>query len=162
MDARNRALAVYDRAMQFMTPPADSADVSGRQPGETTLSVWTRFNAVSTALASYLSFAINLPPTTVDRTAVENADDLSDDELLGTIPESERLTLDFALSQLDEFLASEDFQSNHPNFPNDSRHTVSPHASRLRAGPYPNGDRKPESNTREDAESGTQLYEHTQ
>jgi hypothetical protein len=121
VDARNRALAVYDRAMLFMSPPAEAADVRGRQPGETTLSVWTRFKTVSDALVGYLSFAINPQLTVVNRVAIENADDLSDVDLLARIPESERLAVDFAIAQLGAFLASQDFQESHPSWPNDAR-----------------------------------------
>ena len=54
---RGDVLAVYDRAVQFMTPSA-AGDVRERQPGESTASVWTRFKAVSDALAGYVRFAV--------------------------------------------------------------------------------------------------------
>jgi hypothetical protein len=118
---RNRALAVYDRAMQFMTPPAAAADLSGRQPNESTQSVWTRFKAVSDALVSYLSFALNSQPREIARLAIENPDEVSDDELLAIIPEGERLSIDHALAQLEGLLGSQDFQTSHPDWSNSSR-----------------------------------------
>jgi hypothetical protein len=118
---RNRALAVYDRAMQFMTPPVAVADVGGRHPNESTQSVWARFKAVSDALVSYLSFAVNAESGEVSRVAIENADELSDDEVLATIPEAERLPFDDALAQLEGFLCSRDFQASHPSWSNGSR-----------------------------------------
>ena len=96
VEMRKRALAAYDRAMQSMTPPVALADVSGRRPNESTQSVWTRFKAVSDALASYLRLVVDFGPVDVSRVAIENADEISDDELLATIPEGERLPLDDA------------------------------------------------------------------
>jgi hypothetical protein len=116
VDMRNRALAVYDRAMQFMTPPVAGADVSGRQPNESTESAWTRFKAVSDALVSYLSFAVDSLPIKVSRIAIENADDLSDDEVLSTIPEGERLPFDSALAQLEGVLTSQGFRASHASW----------------------------------------------
>ena len=121
VDMRNRALAVYDRAMQFMTTPVAVADVSGRQPDEATQSVWTRFKAVSDALVRYLSFAVKSQPTEVSRVAIENADEVSDEELLSTIPEAERRAFDDALSHLERHLSSEDFKASHPSWSNSSR-----------------------------------------
>ena len=118
---RNRALAVYDRAMQFMTPPAAVADVSGRQLNESTQSVWTRFKAVSDALVSYLSFAVNSQPTNISRAAIENPDEVSDEELLAIIPEGERLSIDHALAQIEGLLSSQDFQTSHPDWSKSSR-----------------------------------------
>ncbi len=118
---RNRALAVYDRAMQFMTPPAAAADVSGRQPNEPTQSVWNRFNAVSNALVNYLSCAVNSQLTEISRVAIENSDEVSDDELLAIIPEGERLSIDHALAQLEGLLSSQDFRTSHPDWLNASR-----------------------------------------
>jgi len=100
-DMRNRALAAYDRALQFMTPSVAAADVSARRPGESTQSVWARFKAVSNALVDYLSFAVDSRSMKVSRVAIENANDVSDEELLATIPEGERLPLDAALAQLE-------------------------------------------------------------
>jgi len=120
VDMRNRALAVYDRAMQFMTPPAGPADVSGRQSNESTQSVWIRFKAVSDALKIYLSFAVN-PLPQISRIAMEDSDTVSDDELLAVIPEEERLGIDLALGQLEEWLGSQEFQASHPGWPNDPR-----------------------------------------
>jgi hypothetical protein len=116
VDMRNRALAVYDRAMQFMTLPAAAADVSGRQPNESTRSVWTRFKAVSDTLASYLSFAVDPLPREISRVAIDNVDEVSEDEMLATIPEGERLPIDRALAQLEGFVGSQDFQTSHPNW----------------------------------------------
>jgi len=118
---RERALAVDDRAMQFMTPPAAAADLSGRQPNESTQSVWTRFKAVSNALGSYLSFAVDSEPAEIARVAIENLDEISDDELLAIIPEGERLNIDRALARLERSLSSQEFQASHPGWPNSSR-----------------------------------------
>lgn len=101
IDMRNRALAAYDRAMQFMTPPVAAADLSSRRPGESTQSVWARFKAVSDALVAYLNLAVHFQPVTVSRVAIENADDVSDEALLATISEAERLPLDQALARID-------------------------------------------------------------
>ncbi len=121
VDMRDRALGVFDRALQFMVPPISMADVSGRQPGESTQSVWTRFKAVSDALVRYLSFAVDAGPLEVTRVAIENADELSDDEVLSTIPEAERLPFDRALALLDALFGSRDFQASHPSRSHDSR-----------------------------------------
>lgn len=121
VDVRNRALAVFDRAMQFTTPPVATADVQARQPGESTQAVWSRFKAVSNALASYLSLAVDPQPTHVARVALENADDLSDDELLATIPEGERLPFDRALGRLGDVLGEVAFKASHPRWPLDPR-----------------------------------------
>lgn len=118
---RSRALAVYDRAVQFTAGPAAVADMSGRRPNESTPSVWTRFKAVSDALASYLSFAIDPDPIAVTRVAIANADDVSDDELLATIPETERLNLDRSLVQLEHLFDSREFQVGHPNWSTGAR-----------------------------------------
>lgn len=100
VDMRNRALAAYDRAMQFIAPPLGTADVSPRKTGESTQSVWERFKAVSNALVRYLRFAIDPAPMTIMRVALENADEVSDEELLATIAEDERLPLDRARSEI--------------------------------------------------------------
>ncbi|MGH7328008.1 MAG: hypothetical protein ACREJX_06625, partial [Polyangiaceae bacterium] len=71
--------------------------VSPSRSGESTHAVWSRFKAVSDALERYLSIAIDPNPDAVFRVAIENADEISDDELLATIPEGERLPLDVAL-----------------------------------------------------------------
>jgi hypothetical protein len=96
-EMRTRALAAYDRAMRFCHGPQSAADVSPRRPGEPTASVWSRFKAVSDALERYLSVAVDPHPEAVLRTAIENADELSDDVLLALIPEGERLPLEVAL-----------------------------------------------------------------
>jgi len=121
VDMRKRALAVYDRAMQFMTPPVAVADVSGRAPNESTQSVWARFKAVSDALVSYVRFAVDSQPIKVSRIAIENADDVSDDDLLAAIPDGERLPLDSALSQLQGFLSSQGFLASHPSWSSSAR-----------------------------------------
>jgi hypothetical protein len=118
---RGAALAVYDRAMQFMTPSLAAADVRSRQPNETTLSVWTRFKAVSDALATYLSFAVDARASEVSRVAIPNVDELSDEELLAAIPETERLPLNAALARLEGHLSSRDFGASHPGWSNNSR-----------------------------------------
>lgn len=121
VDMRNRALAAYDRAVQFMTPSVAAADVSSRQPNESTQSVWARFKAVSVALVDYFSFAVNSKLTDVSRIAIENADAVSDEELLATIPEAERVPVDDALAQLEGYLQSQAFQANHPGWSNGAR-----------------------------------------
>lgn len=121
VDMRERALAVYDRAMRFATPPAEAADVAPRRPDEPTTAVWTRFKAVSDALARYLSFAVASTHTEVSRVAVEDADRLSDDELLATIPEGERLAFDDAVSRLAAHLTSAAFRDTHPGWALDAR-----------------------------------------
>lgn len=95
VDMRNRALAAYDRAVRFTTKaPKGVADVSARRANESTASVWARFKAVSDALVHYFSFAIDPEATVIARIAIENADEISDEELLATIPEDERIPLD--------------------------------------------------------------------
>ncbi len=69
----------------------------------------------------YSSFAVDARPSDGSRTAIENADDVSDDELLAAIPEGERLPLDEALAQLDDFLGSAEFRTTHPSWPLDPR-----------------------------------------
>jgi hypothetical protein len=118
---RLRALAVYDRALQFAALPAEAADLRVRQPGESTQSVWTRFKGVSDALARYLSFAVDDGPAKVSRAAIENADDVTDDELLATIPEGERLPLGSGFARLENVFASHEFRTNHPGWSYDAR-----------------------------------------
>lgn len=98
VEMRRRALAVFDRAMQFRG--ADGADVEARRAGETTAAVWDRFRAVSEALVAYLGFAIDPEPADVARDALEDADAVGDDELLAAIPEGERLPLEPAVERL--------------------------------------------------------------
>ena len=121
VDMRNRALAVFDRAMQFTTPPVAAADLRARQPGESTQAVWSRFKAVSNALASYLSLAVDPGPADVTRVALANADELSDDELLATIPQGERLPLEAAVGRLRGVLDEASFKASHPGWPLDAR-----------------------------------------
>jgi hypothetical protein len=121
VDMRNRTLAAYDRAMQFMTPPVAAADVSPRRPGESTHSVWTRFKAASDALVGYLSFAIKYQPAEVSRVAIENADGIADEELLTAIAETERHPPEVALPELERYLGAADFQAGHSDWPNDPR-----------------------------------------
>jgi hypothetical protein len=121
VEMRKRALAAYDRAVQFLTPPLAAADVSPRRPGESTESVWARFKLVSDALARYLRFAIRTEARLIARVAIENADDLSDAELLAAIPEDERLAPDEAIPRLEELLASADFRAGHVGWPLDAR-----------------------------------------
>ncbi len=121
VDMRNRALAVYDRAMQFVPAPVAAADLCGRRPGESTESVWTRLRAASDALVIYLSYAIDSGPAEISRVALENADVVPDDDLLATIVEGERLPLDPALARLEALLDSREFQTSHPNWPSEPR-----------------------------------------
>ncbi len=105
VDMRNRALAAYDRAVRFTTQaPAAIADVSGRHPNESTESVWVRFKAVSDALVHYFSFAINPELMAIARIALENADEVSDEELLATIPQDERIPPDPAVVTREQYL----------------------------------------------------------
>ncbi len=115
------AVAVYDRALQFTASPAAAADLRRRQPDEPTLSVWTRFKTVSDALERYLRFAVDAEPSEVSRIAIEDADAVSDDELLAVIPEGERLDLDRALAQLDGVLRSPEFKASRSDWPYDAR-----------------------------------------
>lgn len=101
IEMRKRALAAYDRAARFCNPAASEADVSPRRPGESTLAVWSRFKAASDALERYLSIAVDPGADAVFRVAIENADELSDDELLAAIPEGERLPLNADLEDAD-------------------------------------------------------------
>jgi hypothetical protein len=105
VEMRKRALAAYDRAVRFCDAAAKEADVSPRHNGESTAAVWSRFKAVSEALERYLSIAVNPNNEAIFRIAIENADELSDDELLTIIPEGERLSLDVALqhAERDQF-----------------------------------------------------------
>ncbi len=116
-----RALAAYDRALQFMAPSAAAADVGPRRPGESTQSVWARFKAVSDALAGYLSFAVNAEPASVSRAPIDDADAISDEGVLETIPLAERLTEADAVARLERHLSSGDFQASHATWPNSSR-----------------------------------------
>jgi hypothetical protein len=125
-DEQRGVLAVYDRAVRFMTSSVATADVSARQPGESTLSVWTRFKAVSDALASYLSFAIDAEPSGVSRAAIDDPDERSDDEIVSAIPTTERRDLDDAVARLERHLSSAEFRASHESWPN------SPHAQYLR------------------------------
>ncbi len=121
IEMRRRALAAYDRAMHFVSPAAGAADLGARKPHEATESVWRRFKALSDALASYLSFAIDPGISDVRRIAIENADDVSDDELLATIGEDERLPLEDAAARLGAHLGSAEFRAAHPAWPADAR-----------------------------------------
>ena len=103
---RRRALAVFDRAMRFAGGSEAFADVEPRRPGEATDAVWRRFKAVSDALAEYLRCAVDAEPAESTRVALENADEVGDDELLAAIPEGERLPLDGAVAALATRLGS--------------------------------------------------------
>lgn len=125
-ERQRRVLAVYDRAVRFMTPSVATADVRARQPGESTLSVWTRFKAVSDALASYLSFAIDAGASAVSRAAIDDPDERSDDEMLSAIPATERADAGDAVARLEQHLGSAEFRASHDSWPNN------PHAQYLR------------------------------
>jgi hypothetical protein len=112
---QGRVLAVYDRAVQFMTPSA-AGDVRERQPGEPTAAVWTRFKAVSDALAGYLRFAVDAESSDVSRVAIENPDERSDDEILAAIPSAERRDAGDAVAQLEGHLRSDEFRARHPSW----------------------------------------------
>ncbi len=121
LDLRRRALAAYDRAMRFATPSSGSAALHRRAPDESTPSVWARFKAVSDALSRYLRFVVDPGPAVVSRAALENADDVSDEELLAAIPEGERLPLREAASRLDAHVDAPDFRAAHPGWSSDGR-----------------------------------------
>ena len=121
VEMRLRFLAACDRAVQFISGPQAVADLSPRRPNESTPSVWTRFKAVSDALVVYFSLAIDDRPPSVSRVAIESADELSDDELLATIPQTERLPLDEALPRLEALLGSPEFREHHPAWPNGAK-----------------------------------------
>jgi hypothetical protein len=108
-------LAVYDRAVQFMTL-SGAADVRERQPGESTASVWARFKAVSDALASYVRFAVDADSGDVSRAPIEDADERSDDEILAGIPADERRDAGEAVEQLEAHLGSAEFRARHPSW----------------------------------------------
>ena len=121
VEMRNRALAAYDRATQFIGESRAAADVSPRRANESTASVWRRFKAASDSLAAYLSFAIDPRLGVIERVAVENADALSDEELLATIGEQERLALEPAIEELEAYMRSDGFRETHPGWPLDAR-----------------------------------------
>jgi len=105
VEMRNRALAVYDRAVRFTTQESSSsADVSARKPHESTQSVWARFKTVSDALVHYFSVAINPEAIVIARVAFENADEVGDEELLAAIPEDERIPLDQTTVSREQYL----------------------------------------------------------
>lgn len=114
VDMRLRFLAACDRAVRFVNGPLAEADLSRRRPNESTQSVWTRFKAVSDALVVYCSLAIDERLSSVSRVAIANADRVSDEELLATVPETERLPLDDALPRLEAVLGSPEFRAHHP------------------------------------------------
>jgi hypothetical protein len=114
---RLRFLAACDRAVHFLTGSLAGADLSPRRPNESTQSVWTRFKVASDALVVYLSLAVDRGPSSVSRVALENADDVSDDELLAAVPDTERLPAETALPELEELLESPEFRANHPDWP---------------------------------------------
>lgn len=121
VEMRRRFLAVCDRACRFIGGPLAEADLSARRPNESTQSVWTRFKAVSDALVVYLSLAVDGRPSSVSRAAIDNADEVSDDELLAAVPQTERLPLDDALPRLEALLGSPEFRANHPDWPDGPR-----------------------------------------
>ena len=118
---RMRFLSACDRAVRFVSGPLAEADLRPRQPNEATESVWARFKAASDALVLYLSLAVDPRPSSVSRVAIENADEVSDDELLAAIPETERLRLEDALPRLEGVLGSAEFRESHPDWPNSAR-----------------------------------------
>jgi hypothetical protein len=105
VDMRKRALAAYDRAVQFVAQsPAAAADVGARRRNESTSSVWARFKATSDALEHYFSFAINPQEVVITRVAFENADEVDDEEFLAAIPQEERIALDQATITREQYL----------------------------------------------------------
>ncbi|MBV8151287.1 MAG: hypothetical protein JOY59_07000, partial [Candidatus Eremiobacteraeota bacterium] len=103
VDMRARALAAFDRAVRFRGGAAESADVSPRKQDESIASAWERFSAVSDALADYLQLVIRPELGVIRRVALFSADDVTDDALLATIGEDERVPLEEALPRLAEF-----------------------------------------------------------
>ena len=104
VDMRKRALDAYDRAVQCFLAPDASADLRRRKPGESTQAVWTRFKAVSDALARYLSRVVDPSLAVIARVAFENAERVSDEELLATIPEDERRPLESSGLSREQYL----------------------------------------------------------
>jgi hypothetical protein len=115
---RMRFLAACDRAVRFVRGPHSEADLRPRQPNESTQSVWTRFKAASDAVVLYVSLALDARPSNVTRVALENADEISDGELLAAVSETERLPLRDALPRLEDVLGSAEFRESHPDWPN--------------------------------------------
>lgn len=120
---RQQAVAVYDRAMEFFKSTGTQADVSARRTGESTSDVYDRFLLASSAIIFYLTFAFKGAGDKdalkiVTRQPVEDIENASADDL--GIPSTELRPKDEAIAGLEVFMASDDFQNSHPNWPNDT------------------------------------------
>ena len=113
---RAPAVAVYDRAMQFMRNPLQSADVGARRPGESTDSCFDRFALVSELLGSYLAFACKSDLDRIPRQPVANVESVAT-TLLDGLPSAERKDKASAVSDLNNFMTSTAFMVTHPLWP---------------------------------------------
>ncbi len=109
-------MEVYDRAVQFMRAPADTADVSARRPGEATADVYQRFSQVSDALQWYFDFAFLPGPRGVTRQPIADIEGAADADLLSTIPETERRPEAIGIALVESYMQTQQFQSSHPGW----------------------------------------------
>ncbi len=114
---RRAATEVYDRAVRFMSTPAETAQAGARGTGETTSAVYARFSRVSDALRGYFDFAFLPDPRAVTRQPIADIEGATEADLLSTIPETERRPEDIGTALLEGHMQTPQFQNSHPGWP---------------------------------------------
>jgi hypothetical protein len=116
-EERARALAVNDRAMQWLG--YERADLSTRKGTKESIGdAYDRFRLASDALSIWMMYAIpeNRPPM-ISRKPIADVHDpakVSDDDLLAKIPESERLPKDIGVQLVREDMERDWWKQIHP------------------------------------------------
>lgn len=111
---RKSAVAVYDRAMDFVYGSGSTADVAARRTGESTQSVWDRFSMASGALQSYLTVAFLADRPTISRPPIPDVESV-DPSTLDQIPSSELRPQPEAFELIADLLSSDFFAKSHPD-----------------------------------------------
>jgi len=117
---RQRAVEVCDRATQFFLGADTFADIAARRPGESTASVYARFQAASENLVSYLSFAFNSTLTFISRAPGADIEALSEQDLVLQLS-GELRAKDVAMADLQTFMQSPEFLNVNPSHPFSAR-----------------------------------------
>lgn len=115
---RQRAVEVYDRAVEFFSGTGQRADLSIRV-NDTIEVTYDRFRLVSDALVFYLAWAFSSVPVTVNRPPIADVQDLEDGH-----PEFDRIgagelgrSRDEAINGIASLFADPDWAASHQDLP---------------------------------------------
>jgi len=114
---RKAATEVYDRATQFTTNTKKEADISARKPGESARAAYDRVRALDQALSYYFRFAFLEDPKEVNRKPIKDIEGASEEDLLKTIPTTERRDLTDAVASLEWWMNDAAWKDAHPAWP---------------------------------------------